>query len=272
MASVRESGIEWTHFSGNAWIGCTAAGPGCNACYAAGLFDHRLHQVEWGAGKERKKVKGFAAKVRKADREAVKAGTRKRFFVNPSSDIFDNEVPDVWREDVWAAMREARALDFIIVTKRIGNALKMLPEDWGQGYANGWLLATMVNQAEIDRDMPKLAKVPAVVRGLSIEPLMGPVDLSEWLHCISWVIIGGQSAQPGGEEPMHAQYEWVRALIDQCLAAGIAVFFKQWGTGHLPRGGNVIDGEVIELFPCSASNTSGPAHLERDRRAAVPCR
>lgn len=249
--AIRESGIEWTHYSGSAWIGCTSVGPGCNLCYADATFDKRLHMVEWGAGKARHKVKGFTAKVRKASKQAAKQGVRQRFFINPASDIFDNEVPDEWREEVWDVLRRTTNLDFILVTKRIGNALKMLPEDWGPGYTNTWLLATMVNQEEVDRDMPKLAKVPAIVRGLSVEPIMGSVDLSEWLHVLDWVIIGGQSQQIGEDEPMIAEYAWVRDLIDQCLAARVAVFFKQWGAGHLPKGGNVIDGETVLQFPLS---------------------
>ncbi|WP_340151943.1 DUF5131 family protein [uncultured Sneathiella sp.] len=267
--ALRESGIEWTHYSGNAWIGCTAVGPGCNLCYANARFAKRLRMVEWGAGKSRHKVKGFAANVRKASRQAADLGGRQRFFVNSASDTFDNEVPDEWREEVWATLRQTDHLDFILVTKRIGNVAKMLPEDWGVGYSNTWLLATMVNQEELDRDMPKLAAVPAVVRGLSIEPIMGPVDLSKWLHLLDWVIIGGQSQQMGDAEPLVVEYEWVRALIDQCLAAGIAVFFKQWGTGHYPRGGNVIDGEVIEMFPNPCSGTPSPAPWQRDRRVAA---
>jgi len=249
--AIRESGIEWTHYSGSAWIGCTPVGPGCNLCYADAFFDKRLHMVEWGAGKARNKVKGFAAKVRNASKQATKLGMRQRFFVNPAADIFDNEVADEWREEVWDVLRRTSNLDFILVTKRIGNALKMLPQDWGPGFTNTWLLATMVNQEEVDRDMPKLAKVPAIVRGLSVEPIMGPVDLSEWLHVLDWVIIGGQSQQIGEDEALVAKYEWIRDLIDQCLAAGVAVFFKQWGAGHLPKGSNVIDGETVLQFPLS---------------------
>lgn len=249
--AIRESGIEWTHYSGNAWIGCTAVGPGCNLCYADALFAKRLHMVEWGQGKARHKVKGFSAKVRKASQQAARLGVRQRFFVNSASDIFDNEVPEEWREDVWNTLRTTNHLDFILVTKRIGNAVKMLPADWEHGYSNTWLLATMVNQEEVDRDMPKLAAVPAIVRGLSIEPIMGPVDLTEWLHLLDWVIIGGQSKQMGDAEPLVANYEWVRNLIDQCQAAGVAVFFKQWGAGRVAPHGNVIDGVSILEFPLS---------------------
>lgn len=249
MVAVRESGVDWTHYSGNGWIGCTEAGPGCSACYARAMMADRLKMVEWGPGKPRHKVKGFAAKVRKANREARKAGERRRFFINPHSDLFDNEVPDSWRREVFQTMRSAGSLDFILVTKRIGNALKMLPEDWGPGETNVWLLATMVNQQEVDRDMPKLARIPAMVRGLSIEPIMGEIDLSAYLHMLDWVIIGGQSAQKGGDKPVKAEYGSVRKLIDQCLAASTAVYFKQWGTGEGVRGGHLIDGAEIRQFP-----------------------
>ncbi|WP_114095233.1 DUF5131 family protein [Thalassospira xiamenensis] len=254
MAEVRASGVDWTHYSGNAWIGCTEAGPGCSACYARAMMADRLHLVEWGAGKPRKKVKGFVQKVRKANREALKAGERRRFFINPHADLFDNEVPDGWRHEVFDIMKTAGTLDFILVTKRIGNAARMLPDDWGYGYTNAWLMATMVNQQEVDRDMPKLERIPVIVKGLSIEPILGEIDLSAYLHILDWVIIGGQSAQIGGEAPVKAEHRWVRKLIDQCLAAGIAVYFKQWGTGDGGiRGGHLIDGAEIRQFPLKNS-------------------
>lgn len=249
MATVRSSGVEWTDYSGNAWIGCTEAGPGCSACYARAMMADRLRLVEWGPGKPRYKVKGFPHKVSKANKEARKASERRKFFINPHSDLFDNEVPADWRDEVFSAMKTAGTLDFIMVTKRIGNALKMLPDDWGPGYSNAWLLATMVNQMEVDRDMPKLARIPAIVRGLSIEPILGEIDLTAHLHLLDWVIIGGQSAQIGGEQPVIAQYQWVRNLIDQCRAADIAVYFKQWGTGSGVRGGHLVDGVAIKQFP-----------------------
>jgi protein gp37 len=249
--AIHESGIDWTHYSGNSWIGCTEVGPGCTACYARAMMATRLKRVAWGPRQPRLPIKGFASKVEKANREAIAAGQRKRFFINPHSDLFDNEVPDDWREETFAIMKAAGALDFIMVTKRIGNAPRMLPADWGPGYTNAWLLATMVNQQEVDRDMQKFAEIPAIVRGISIEPIMGRIDLTKWLGAIDWVIIGGQSAQVGGVTPLKAEYLWVRDLIDQCLASDVAVYFKQWGSGAGVRGGHEIDGHVIRQFPLS---------------------
>ena len=112
----------------------------------------------------------------------------------------------------------------------------MLPADWGNGYANVWLMISVVNQEEADRDIPKLLSIPARVRGLSMEPLLGPVDISIYLasgflepphtDVINWVIVGGESGKDA--RPMHPA--WAQSLRDQCVAAGIPYFFKQWGS------------------------------------------
>lgn len=129
------------------------------------------------------------------------------------------------------------ALTFQIVTKRIGNVPRMLPPDWGDaGCPNVWLLITVVNQEEADRDIPKLLRVPAGIHGLSMEPLLGPVDLrmdAADVHAdepgaanrrsrIDWIISGGES----GADARAPHPEWVRSLRDQCVAAGAAFFFK----------------------------------------------
>src|SRR5690606_27555803 len=121
-------------------------------------------------------------------------------------------------------------LDWILVTKRIGNAPRMLPLDWGpRGYPNVWLLITVCNQAEACRDIPKLLAVPARVRGLSVEPLLGAIGLTPLLATegrgLDWVIVGGES----GAHARPMRPDWVRALRDECAALEIAFFFKQWG-------------------------------------------
>ncbi len=260
---AENSSIEWTDHTFNPWIGCTKVSPGCDGCYAEALMDKRYHRVYWGAGMERKRTSVSNWKLPlKWDKAAAAAGRRDRVFCASLADVFDNEVPPQWRGELWALIRRTPNLDWLLLTKRIGNVRGMLPADWERGYSNVWLGATVVNQEEADRDIPKLLAVPAAKRFLSMEPLLGPVDLSRillhsgpfepaedappaWkkIHTVNvtmdslrpgkksgrpaldWVICGGESGPKA--RPMHP--DWARSLRDQCNAAGVSFFFKQWG-------------------------------------------
>lgn len=186
--------------------------------------------------------------------------TRARVFCASLADVFDNEVPPAWREDLFRLIGETPNLDWLLLTKRIGNVPAMVSVIPGWIPPNVWLGVTVVNQTEFDRDIPKLLAVSAAKRFLSMEPLLGPVDLitdglmfdaCRWCsdrspdpdtgaveHCrrcewtgksdepgIDWVIVGGESGPQA--RPMHP--DWVRALRNQCGAAGVPFFFKQWG-------------------------------------------
>lgn len=175
---------------------------------------------------------------------------RRRVFCASLADVFDNEVPDEWRADLIRLIEKTPNLDWLILTKRIGNAERMMVEatralrsrDPGRAILhNVWLGATVVNQEEADRDIPKLLAVPAAVRFVSMEPLLGLVDLSSYLRPkfrpskdpdwqdlhgpLDWVIVGGESGQ--NARPMHGS--WAYDLHDQCEAAGVPFLFKQWG-------------------------------------------
>lgn len=211
--------------------------------------------------------------------------TRQRVFCASLSDWLDNEVPVEWLVDLLDLIRRTPNIDWLLLTKRIGIwearltvahqhvvktmgggtaehrehpmwALGMWIQDWlaGKAPANVWIGATICNQAEADRDVPKLLRVPAAVRFLSIEPILGPIDLTEHLWgrakpcadcpkdadcscgwsprhavpdepAIHWVIPGGESGK--NARPPHPQ--WFRDLRDQCADAGVAFLMKQWG-------------------------------------------
>lgn len=124
-----------------------------------------------------------------------------------------------WRTDLWEVVRRTPNLDWLILTKRISNTKGMLPYHTASTpWANVWIGST-------DRDIPKLLAVPAAKRFLSMEPLLGPVNLSGLLDGINWVIVGGESGP--GARPMHP--DWPRRLRDQCQAVGVPFLFKQWG-------------------------------------------
>jgi protein gp37 len=182
------------------------------------------------------------------NREAAAAGRRIRVF--PSlCDPFDNEVPEQWRVDLFQLIAKTPHLDWLLLTKRIGNARRMLNEvikklssdnnTWDElSWPGVWIGATVVNQDEANRDVPKLLAVPARVRFLSIEPMLGPINFEsmcanpmDFMACanalekIDWVIVGGESGPDA--RPMHP--DWARSLRDQCAAAGVPFHFKQWG-------------------------------------------
>lgn len=261
-----ETAISWCKSTVNFWIGCTEAGPGCDNCYARRMDARKVYggTTHWGPGVPRFRTSAdtwdHLRRWNAAAPASEFAGRRGYWpvFVNSMSDFFDNEVPDDWRTEAWARIRDARHLAFLIVTKRIGNAARMLPPDWGRGYPNVMLLATVVDQTEAARDLPKLLRTPAARRGLSIEPMLGPIDLQPWLgrcdhgsrpaadgtggvtcqECqglghgcarLHYVIVGGESGPKA--RPMHP--DWARLLRDQCAAAGVGFHFKQWGEHDL---------------------------------------
>jgi protein gp37 len=246
--------IEWAHHTFNPWVGCTRVSPGCDHCYAES-WAKRTGQSGLWTGERRRTSPANWAKVIKWDRAAEAAGERHRVFCASLADVFDNQAEKTWRDLLWNLIHQTKHLDWLLLTKRPQNIAKMLPPDWGAGWPNVWLGTTVENQDEADRRIPHLLAVPAVVRFLSCEPLLGPVDLYNgepdprldghkatqtflgewWEHGdnlrgpprkgVDWVICGGESGP--GARPMHQ--DWARSLRDQCLAAGVPFHFKQWG-------------------------------------------
>jgi protein gp37 len=279
--------IEWADHTFNPWWGCTKISPACDNCYAAAL-DKRTGGDHWGANQPRKRTsaKNWLEPVKwnkQADAFFAEHGRRQRVFCASMADVFDNAVDPQWRADLFALIAATPNLDWLILTKRIGNATNMVakgqwfPSHW----PNVWLGATICNQEEADRDIPKLLAVPAAKRFLSIEPMLGPVNLSahnDWLgrseggmwcpdcpergvgidpaehhDClgevenaapyigIDWVICGGESGH--GARPMHP--DWARSLRDQCDRACVPFLFKQWGEWHpkiWQEGGDIVVG------------------------------
>jgi protein gp37 len=261
--------IEWCDSTFNSWEGCQKVGPGCDHCYAETRNARFGGGVagNWGPGAPRRRTRVSnwrkpLAWQRDAARFLAEHGRRQRVFCASLADVFDNAAPDEWRADLAALIEQTPDLDWLLLTKRIGNAGKMLDAMFDkEPPPNVWLGATIVNQAEADRDVPKLLATSARVRFLSMEPLLGPVDLTEvsddataldpecWGDCacgtlygfdpgcrrnggdgslarkIDWIIAGGESGP--GARPTNPQ--WFRDLRDQCDAAGVPFLFKQWG-------------------------------------------
>lgn len=279
--------IEWATHTFNPWEGCQKVGPGCDNCYAESR-NARFGggtAVNWGQGAPRRRTS--AANWRKplawnANHDAYFAehGHRQRVFCSSLADVFDNAVDAQWRADLFTLIWATPHLDWLLLTKRIGNVRPMLKalrhssdEDLTlldmMPLPNVWLGATIVSQEEADRDIPKLLAVPAIKRFLSMEPLLGRVDLTRIpiggsghhefdpiitanvlnraeayppLPQVDWVIVGGESGSSA--RPMHP--DWASSLRDQCEAAGTPFLFKQWGewAPHPPGAGGDEGGDL----------------------------
>lgn len=224
------TGISWTDLTFNPWIGCQKVSPACDHCYAEGLATSRLG-VAWGPGAERRRTApGNWGKPVRWNRYAAEAGVRLKVFCASLADVFDNAVDPQWRHDLGELIVGTPSLDWMLLTKRIGNVRDMAALMFdGEVPANAALGVTIANQTEADRDLPRAI---AIKRGLgfrrlflSMEPLLGPVDLTRYLSGVDLVIVGGESG-PGARL---MQYGWARGVRDACVTAGTPFHFKQWG-------------------------------------------
>lgn len=223
---AENSKIEWTDHTFNPWVGCTKVSPACDHCYAE-AWAKRAGSPELWKG-ERRRTKTWGDPVR-WNRIAEETGVRARVFCASLADVFDNQVPQVWRDDLFALIKATPNLDWLLLTKRPQNIANMLPVDWVIApYFNVWLGTTVENQSEAERRIPALLDVDATIHFLSCEPLLGPVSITRWVEGIqfpgiSWVICGGESG--GGKRPM--DLEWARSLRNQCRACRTKFFMKQ---------------------------------------------
>ena len=238
MAEVSE--ISWTDATFNPWIGCTKVSPACDRCYAARDNERRGWVPGWGAGVPRRRTKTWGDPL-KWNRKAAQTGYRPRVFCASLADVFDNEVQQAWRDDLWQLLRETPNLRWILLTKRIGNAAKMLPADWP--FPNAGLMSTLENQTVWDRDYPKLAALPAAWHGVSAEPLLGRIDIGDAKP--DWIITGGESGP--GFRPL--DMDAVRGLRDQCARNGVTFHHKQNGGIRGKVAGCLVDGVEHKHFP-----------------------
>lgn len=261
--------IEWAHHTFNPWIGCTKVSPACDHCYAEADFATRRKVVQWGAGQPRKHTAPSTwAMPLRWNAEAERLGVRYRVFCASLADVFDNEVPAEWRAELFNLILSTPHLDWLLLTKRIGNAARMINETLPDNmkafpaehplawpWPNVWIGASITSQAEADRDIPKLLAVPAAKRFLSMEPLLGPVYIEDIqdpaggvclkpLAGLRWIGNGQGRCEArslgaridwvivGGESGPHARPmhpDWASSLLKQCQAAGVPFMFKQWG-------------------------------------------
>ena len=241
------SAIEWTDHTFNPWWGCTKVSPACDHCYAEAWAKRVGAKGLWDSAVRRTfGVAHWAGPIR-WNKRAEAEGTRFRVFCASMADVFDKDGPTNARADLWDLIEDTPHLDWLLLTKRVGNVQKMVPAHWSVLPRNVWLGISVVNQVEADRDIPKLIEIHAETRFLSCEPLLGPIDIGRAIPCgyycdekvghvdhafwsqvsspIHWVICGGESGP--GARPISPI--WARSLRDQCATAGVPFFFKQWG-------------------------------------------
>lgn len=263
---MKDSAIEWTDHTFNPWHGCLKVSPGCEHCYAETLSRRWGHNI-WGPPKttERRAMSdAYWQQPRRWNEAAKRSGTRARVFCASMADVFEDH-PQVaeWRTRLWALIEDTPWLDWLLLTKRPESIMRMVP--WIDALPeNIWIGTSCEDQKRADERIPHLLRVPARVRFLSCEPLLGPINLNRaawgegqlrprldvqarqidprgeaasWdsgftpLRALDWVIVGGESGH--GARPMHP--DWARSIRNQCADAGVAFFFKQWGE-HAPIG------------------------------------
>ena len=288
---MARSKIEWTDYTFNPWIGCTKVSSGCKNCYAERENKYRKWTDGWGPGAPRKRTSPANWKMpilwdmtrwficpecgwRGPEGETALNNfgelrcptcnygnelkeTRARVFCASLADVFDEEVPDTWRDDLRRLMHSTPNLDWLILTKRVEKMVDYFDKEpfFFMG-SNLWLGVSVEDQKMADYRIPYLFRVHAEKRFISYEPALGPVDfasingaLSSWFRNgdidvvdegrLHWIIMGGESGP--GARPMHP--DWARSVRDQCQAAGVPFFFKQWGSPTKIK--IVINGKLV---------------------------
>lgn len=232
----KESNIQWTDSTWNPWVGCSKVSPGCDNCYMfAGMRRYgRDPEVV-----QRTSKATFNAPLRWKEPQLI--------FPCSWSDFF-HKAADQWREDAWQIILDTPHHTYQILTKRPGLAVA-----WAKEHPfpdNVWIGTSVESQKYAPR-IEVLLRIPAKVHFVSLEPLLGPVDISPYFRCnvcghtgVSWVIDGGESGP--GRRP--AGTDWFRSIRDQCVAAGVPLFHKQ-GNRFKPGEDRLLDGRTWDEMP-----------------------
>lgn len=229
MATV--TSIEWTERTWNPVTGCSKVSQGCKHCYAERIADRF-----WG---DRPFTQVLCHPERLSHPKAIRRGAM--FFVNSMSDLFHPDVPEEFVQAVFEVMAGCPHHTFQVLTKRSERLAQLAPRlSWPQ---NIWMGVSVEDASVVDR-IDHLRTVPAAVRFLSLEPLIGPLEHLD-LSGLQWVIVGGESGP--GARPM--KVSWVKSIRRQCRAAQVPFFFKQWGGVFKKHAGRMLDGRTYDEFP-----------------------
>lgn len=247
-----ETLIAWTDHTANFWMGCQKVSDGCKNCYAETLTTNRMGLRLWGPPKttRRQATKNVYPNVARWNREAMQVpgvlgpGAPHLVFVGSLMDwAEDHPDAEAIRPRIWDTIRASPNLHFQMLTKRPERIRALLPNDWGaHGYPNVWLGTSIEDMRVADR-ADHLRDIPAVVRFVSYEPALGPLDALD-LTGLDWIIYGGESG-PGYR---HHDLAWPRAMRVKCAEAGVAFFFKQSSAPRTEMGIE-LDGEIVRAYP-----------------------
>jgi protein gp37 len=244
---MSKSSIEWTECTWNPIAGCTVLSPGCTNCYAMRMASRleAMGQKKYAGTTRfsggRPKWNGHIVLDRSSLDLPASWKSGRMVFVNSMSDLFHDKVPLAFIQDVFEVMRKTPRHTYQILTKRAENLERLahnLP--WPENIWMGVSVEDVRHAWRIDH----LRRIPAAIRFLSLEPLLGPLD-SLNLDGIDWAIAGGESGP--GARPMKP--EWVRSIRDQCLRYGVAFHFKQWGGTNKKQAGRLLDGRIWNEWP-----------------------
>lgn len=252
--------ISWCDHTHNHWIGCLKVSPACDGCYAEAMMDKRYGRVKWGVPGKGAGTRSLTSEANRRkplswNRRAEKDGTRPFVFCSSLADVFDNQVPEEWRRDLFDLIRATPNLVWLLLTKRPQNIVKMA-EACGGLPTNAAIGATCEDQERLDRN--ELALVNAAEElspaftFLSCEPLLSGLRFHHLYPIgedgvvttprIDWVITGGETDQ-GSHKARPTNPDWFRSIRDQCAAAGVAYHHKQ--NGEWAPGSAFPDGETI---------------------------
>lgn len=254
----KHTNIEWATATWNPWMGCTKVSLGCKNCY---MF------------RDQKRFGNDPAVLRQSKttfRDPLKWNRPRIIFVCSWSDFFHPDVPEKWRTSAYKIMQMTPRHTYLILTKRPEQMAARLPMSWfmgaGNPYPNVWLGVSAENQKHADERIPQLLKIPAAVRFVSAEPLLGPIEINQgWFEYspkdsaghiykayrpgIHWLITGGES---DFKNPRPCDLDWVRDIRDQCQEIEIPFFHKQHGGSKKINGawgGRELDGRIWNEFP-----------------------
>ena len=230
------STIEWTQMTWNPVTGCTKVSQGCKRCYA-----ERMAKRLTAMGSERYR-NGFKVTLHPDLLDVPRRWRQPRVvFVNSMSDLFHEDIPAQYVQRVFATMRDCPQHTFQVLTKRSQRLAALAPQLPWPG--NLWM-GVSVEDARVISRIDDLRHVPAAVRFLSLEPLIGPLDELP-LQGIHWVIVGGES----GPRARPMRKEWVDSIYAQCRRAGVPFFFKQWGGTRKDLTGRQLHGRTFNEMP-----------------------
>jgi protein gp37 len=246
---MAETSIEWTDATWNPVAGCTVLTAGCTNCYAMRMAA-RLDAMGVAKYKGLTRRSGgrsvWTGKVRVDEKllDTPKAWSKPRkVFVNSMSDLFHEDVPLEFIQRVWKVMKDTPRHTYQILTKRPERMADVLSKKPFEVLANVWL-GTSVEDGRVLHRLDEIRRVPAAIRFVSLEPLIGSVAVGDFTD-IQWAIVGGES----GPRAREMKSEWVEEIQDMCIRSGTAFFFKQWGGVRPKSGGRMLNGKEWNQYP-----------------------